>query len=52
MGVLLEEDDSVSVIGREGLDGWAEMSMLGLSRNLTAGGGRIQCNESSSPVLS
>jgi len=34
------------------LDGLAEMSMLGLSRNLTAGGGRIQCKEGSSRVLS
>lgn len=33
------------------LDGLPEISMLGPSRNLKAGGGKIQCKESSNPVL-
>ena len=43
--------DSLPTLRPEVLDGWTEMSMLGPSRNLTAGGGGIQCIESSSPVL-
>lgn len=42
---------SLPTLRPKDLDGWPELSMLGPSRNLTAGGGGIQCIESSSPVL-